>query len=132
MNLSQGFEVWRPLGQTGDGEHISFAALTGIHYMHRLLAYVVMAALLGVVWRLWRVTALRRAAKVVLGLTVWQFLTGLSNVVLDWPLVAAVSHTGGAAALVVALVWILAQTGVRATDPPSASTPNSSPAGARA
>lgn len=132
MNLSQGFEVWRPLGQTSSGEHISFAALTGIHYMHRLLAYVVMAALLYMAWRLWHVIALRRAAKVVLSLTVWQFLTGLSNVVLDWPLVAAVSHTGGAAALVVALVWILAQTGVRTTDPLSALTPISPPAGAPA
>jgi cytochrome c oxidase assembly protein subunit 15 len=132
MNLSQGFEVWRPLGQTSSGEHISFAALTGIHYMHRLLAYVVMAALLYMAWRLWHVIALRRAAKVVLSLTVWQFLTGLSNVVLDWPLVAAVSHTGGAAALVVALVWILAQTGVRTTDLLSAPTPISPPAGAPA
>jgi cytochrome c oxidase assembly protein subunit 15 len=37
-----------------------------------------------------------------------QFATGLSNVVLDWPLVAAVLHTGGAAALVVVLTWALA------------------------
>ncbi|MDO9385009.1 MAG: hypothetical protein Q7T86_19350, partial [Hyphomicrobiaceae bacterium] len=37
------------------------------------------------------------------GLALWQFATGLSNVVLGWPLVAAVSHTGGAAALVVVL-----------------------------
>ena len=36
-----------------------------------------------------------------------QFATGLSNVVLDWPLVAAVLHTGGAGAMVVALVWLL-------------------------
>ena len=37
----------------------------------------------------------------------WQFASGLSNVVLGWPLVAAVAHTGGAAALVVALTWAL-------------------------
>ncbi|MBF9266159.1 heme A synthase, partial [Acidovorax cattleyae] len=42
------------------------------------------------------------------GLALLQFATGLSNVVLDWPLVAAVLHTGGAAALVVALTWTLA------------------------
>ena len=34
-------------------------------------------------------------------------VVGLSNVVFDWPLVAAVLHTGGAAALVVVLMWIL-------------------------
>ena len=39
-----------------------------------------------------------------------QFVTGLTNVVLDWPLLAAVSHTGGAAALVVLFTGALAQT----------------------
>jgi cytochrome c oxidase assembly protein subunit 15 len=37
-----------------------------------------------------------------------QLLTGLSNVVLDWPLVAAVLHTGGAGALIVVMTWVLA------------------------
>ena len=36
-------------------------------------------------------------------MALWQFLSGLSNVVLDWPLVAAVAHTGGAAGLVIVL-----------------------------
>ena len=34
-----------------------------------------------------------------------QLVSGLSNVVLDWPLLAAVGHTGGAAGLVVVLTW---------------------------
>jgi cytochrome c oxidase assembly protein subunit 15 len=38
-----------------------------------------------------------------------QLATGLSNVVLGWPLLAAVLHTGGAAALVVVLTWALAR-----------------------
>jgi cytochrome c oxidase assembly protein subunit 15 len=37
----------------------------------------------------------------------------LSNVLLEWPLFSAVMHTGGAAALVVVLVWML--TGSRAS-----------------
>jgi cytochrome c oxidase assembly protein subunit 15 len=36
-----------------------------------------------------------------------QLITGLSNVVLGWPLLAAVLHTGGAAAMVVTLTWAL-------------------------
>jgi cytochrome c oxidase assembly protein subunit 15 len=36
-----------------------------------------------------------------------QAATGLSNVVLGWPLLAAVMHTGGAAALVVVLTGII-------------------------
>ena len=34
-----------------------------------------------------------------------QLATGLSNVVLDWPLLAALLHTGGAGALVVVVTW---------------------------
>jgi cytochrome c oxidase assembly protein subunit 15 len=37
-------------------------------------------------------------------------LTGLSNVVLGWPLLAAVLHTGGAGAMIAVLVWMLAST----------------------
>jgi cytochrome c oxidase assembly protein subunit 15 len=43
-----------------------------------------------------------------------QFLTGLSNVVLQWPLALAVAHNGGAAVLVALLVAMnvrLAQAG---------------------
>ncbi|RYY78813.1 MAG: heme A synthase, partial [Comamonadaceae bacterium] len=36
MDFSQAFELWRPLGMTGAGDHVSFAALTAIHYVHRL------------------------------------------------------------------------------------------------
>ena len=65
-------------------------------------------ALLGwLAWRLRHVHALRTQARWIAGLALWQFVTGLSNVVLGWPLVAAVSHTGGAAALVVVLTWAL-------------------------
>ena len=45
MNLREGFTVWRELGMNADGQPITFAALTGIHYVHRLFAYLVLAAL---------------------------------------------------------------------------------------
>jgi len=106
MDLRQAFELWRPLGMTGAGEHIHFAALTAIHYTHRLVAYAVFVVLGVLAWRL-RSGALHRSARAIALLLVWQFASGLSNVVLDWPLVAAVAHTGGAAALVVALTWAL-------------------------
>jgi cytochrome c oxidase assembly protein subunit 15 len=106
MDFAQGFEFWRALGKTGAGEHVTFAALTAIHYAHRLMAYAVFVVLGALAWRL-RHTALRAAAKWIALLLAWQFLSGLSNVVLGWPLVAAVAHTGGAAALVVALTWAL-------------------------
>jgi cytochrome c oxidase assembly protein subunit 15 len=43
----------------------------------------------------------------LLGLSALQLITGLSNVVLGWPLLAAVLHTGGAAAMVVTMTWVL-------------------------
>jgi cytochrome c oxidase assembly protein subunit 15 len=103
MDLREGFTFWRALGVGRDGLNISFQALTAIHYVHRLAAYVVFAALLWLASRLRQVPAMRSYGLWIGGLALWQFATGLSNVVLGWPLVAAVSHTGGAAALVVVL-----------------------------
>ena len=108
MNFSQGFELWRPLGHTGGGTPIDFAALTAIHYTHRLAAYAVLAALALLAWRLLRAGCLVAQARWLAALAVWQLVSGLSNVVLGWPLVAALAHTGGAAALVVVLAWALA------------------------
>ena len=103
MDFKEGFTFWRALGAGLDGDNISFQALTAIHYVHRLAAYLVFAALLLLGWQLKRIPTMRSYGLWIGGLALWQFATGLSNVVLGWPLVAAVSHTGGAAALVVVL-----------------------------
>jgi cytochrome c oxidase assembly protein subunit 15 len=107
MDFRQAFEPWRELGKTGGGANISLAALTAIHVSHRMLAYVVFAVLATLTWQLVRSGALRAQAMWMGGLALWQLGTGLANVVLGWPLLAAVSHTGGAAALVVVLTWAL-------------------------
>jgi cytochrome c oxidase assembly protein subunit 15 len=120
MDFRQGFELWRELGMTGGGEHIGFAALTAIHYVHRLVAYVVLAALGLLAWQLARVDALRRQARVVGALAVWQLASGVSNVLLDWPVLVAVAHTGGAAGLVLVLTWALAETRRGAAERPAA------------
>lgn len=125
MAFGQGFQVWRELGLLQDGSHISFAGLTAIHYVHRLAAYVVLLALAALVWRLRAVPALRHQRRWLALLAALQFATGLSNVVLDWPLVAAVLHTGGAAALVVVLTWALC-----ASRAASATQASSAPSGA--
>ncbi len=103
MNFHDGFYLWRELGVGRGGESIPFDALTAIHYVHRLTAYAVFAALGWLAWRLWSVAALRPTARWIVALALWQLLTGLSNVLLDWPLLTAVGHTGGAAALVLVL-----------------------------
>jgi cytochrome c oxidase assembly protein subunit 15 len=115
MDVAQGFELWRPLGLTAAGEHITFAALTAIHYAHRLLAYGLLALLAVLAWQLHREGVLQRQSQLLALLALWQLASGLSNVVLGWPLVAALAHTGGAAALVVVLTWALCECRAAAT-----------------
>lgn len=103
----QGFALWRDLGHTLDSQILPFAALTTIHFIHRTAAWLVLAVLVAVGWRLRRAQGMYGLARGVLALAALQLATGLSNVVLDWPLVAAVLHTGGASALVLVLTWAL-------------------------
>jgi heme a synthase len=109
MDWRAGFEIWRELGQSGAGDGLPFAALTAIHYGHRLMSYAVLLALVLVAWRLRGFVGQERPARVLLALAAWQLGTGLSNVVLGWPLIGAVGHTAGAAAMVVVLTGWLAQ-----------------------
>ena len=110
MDFSQGFTLWRELGMGQDGSYISFQALTAIHYVHRLAAYVVFVVLLLLAFKLNKVPALRNHARWLVGLTFLQVATGLGNVVLGWPLLAAVGHTGGAAALVIVVTGLVFST----------------------
>jgi len=107
MDFAQGFDLWRELGMTGEGKFLGFEALTAIHYTHRLFAYLVLATVGALAWQLGRIAALRVPTHCMMALVLMQMATGLSTVLLGWPLAAAVLHTGGAAALVVVLVWIL-------------------------
>ncbi len=109
MDFQQGFTLWRELGMTGTGASatpVTFAALTAIHYSHRLMAVLVLLALAGMAWALHR-QGLSRQGRLLGALAGLQLLTGLSNVVLGWPMLAALAHTGGAAALLGVLVWSL-------------------------
>lgn len=110
MDFRQGFTLWRELGENRAGDAIAFPALTAIHYVHRLSAYAVFAALFWLAWRLWTMPALRGTARALIVLALWQFASGLTNVVLDWPLLAAVAHTAGAAGLVVVMTAALSST----------------------
>jgi cytochrome c oxidase assembly protein subunit 15 len=60
---------------------------------------------------LWRSEAavLRRFGIGLAALALLQLASGLSNVVLGWPIVAALAHSAGAAALVLLLVLLLAR-----------------------
>jgi heme a synthase len=116
MDAEQGFTVLRHLGRAGEGGFLPAEALVAIHWAHRVFALVLVTALLALATLLWRQPGgtARRAAQALLVLTLLQAGTGAANVVLQWPLAAALMHTGGAATLVLLLVSLQ----VRATSAP--------------
>lgn len=107
MDFRLGFTLWRELGAGHGDANFTFEALTAVHYVHRLSAYVVSVALLLLARQFYRAPGMRTYAHWLVGLVLLQLVTGISNVVLGWPLLAAVSHTGGAAALVVVMTGAL-------------------------
>jgi cytochrome c oxidase assembly protein subunit 15 len=109
MDFEHGFTVLRALGAGKDGAMLPFAALTAIHWVHRVGAALVFVAIALLVWRLlaYRGPAHRRWASILVVLALWQLVSGISNVVLGWPMAAALAHTGGAAALLTALTVML-------------------------
>ena len=111
MDFAAGFTVLRELGRDGAGGYLPVQALVAIHYAHRLFALVAVGLLLGLVRALWRIHP--GAARALLALTLLQLASGLSNVVLGWPLLAALVHSAGAAALVALLcaVWVPRRSG---------------------
>jgi cytochrome c oxidase assembly protein subunit 15 len=112
MDWAQGFVLLRELGMSGSGGLLPFEALVAIHMAHRLGALVLVAVLGWLAWRLMRHAgdvAARRFGIGLAALLALQVVSGLSNVVLGWPLAAALMHSAGAAALVGLLTLLLAR-----------------------
>ncbi|HSW03378.1 MAG TPA: COX15/CtaA family protein [Aquabacterium sp.] len=111
MDAAHGFTLLRELGRAGHGGYLPFEALVAIHMAHRLFAVVAVGGLVWLMLRLRREPAApyRRYAGLLAALVLAQVATGLSNVVLDWPIAAALAHSGGAAALVGVLSSLLAR-----------------------
>jgi cytochrome c oxidase assembly protein subunit 15 len=110
-NWGEGFTLWRQLGLNAQGEFISPTALQTIHWAHRLFAMAVLIVLGLLSLKVLQLSTpvlsgLSRFAKLLLALLLLQVITGISNVVFQWPLLAALLHTAGSAALVLCLVRI--------------------------
>ena len=125
MDVANGFTLLRGLGEGGSGGSggvRTLAALVAIHMAHRLMAVVVTVAGLALAWALWRArrgqAALARLAAALALLVLLQVASGLSNVILGWPLAAALGHSAGAAGLVLVLTLLLAR--ARRASPASA------------
>ncbi len=108
-NWQEGFTLWRELGRNATGEYISPQSLQAIHWAHRVFAVLVLLTLSFLTFSASRgagsvLPQVSKLSKLLFALLILQVLTGISNVVFQWPLLAALMHTGGSAALVFCLV----------------------------
>jgi cytochrome c oxidase assembly protein subunit 15 len=120
-DYAQGFHLLRELGLQNNGEVLTGEALVAIHWVHRLGALIVTVAVTALCLALKRhgMPALQKLNATLAAVLALQLLTGMSNVVFDWPLLAAVLHTGGAAALVALLTTLLARSATSSARRPS-------------
>ncbi|MBC9073306.1 COX15/CtaA family protein [Thauera sp. CAU 1555] len=105
-DYANAFHVVRELGMTADGELLSLAALTAIHWTHRLGALVAGGFLLVLGAALMRRPGSRDAGIALLAALAVQVGLGIANVLLSLPLPLAVAHNAGAALLVGVMVWV--------------------------
>ncbi|HEY6134620.1 MAG TPA: COX15/CtaA family protein [Rubrivivax sp.] len=107
MDFGEGFTLLRELGRDGSGGYLSMGALVAIQMAHRVVASLLFAALAALAVALWPLQ--RGYAWALVGVALWLLASGLSNVVLGWPLAGALAHSAGAAALVAISTSLLAR-----------------------
>jgi len=121
-DFASGFTLWRPLGVLPDGTLLPAAALTAIHWTHRMGALVVFLVI-GTFAGMFSVACKRagagasyerRLARVLNWVLLLQLASGVSNVLFAWPLAVAVAHNGGAAALALTLAMLNSRLAMRA------------------
>jgi cytochrome c oxidase assembly protein subunit 15 len=111
MDYASGFTLLRDLGRAADGSALPFEALVAIQMAHRVVAIPVLAAGATLAATLYRQpdVQLRRVGQALALLLLVQAATGVANVVFGWPLLAALVHSAGAAAMVLVLSSLLAR-----------------------
>ncbi|ENO86398.1 COX15/CtaA family protein [Thauera linaloolentis] len=119
-DYANAFHVVRELGMTADGELLSNAALTAIHWAHRVGALVAGGALFLLGWALCRRRATFDTGAALLVALTLQIGLGIANVLLSLPLPLAAAHNAGAALLVGVMVWVNVRLGAPNALPASA------------
>jgi len=116
MDFQNGFTWWRELGKTSSGEYLPIEALIAIHWTHRLGAMIITLTIACFLYHLAKIKQsgnlnfqieAKYWGRFVLFVLFAQILSGLSNVIFQWPMIAALIHTGGAAALIIGLTKLL-------------------------
>ena len=106
MDFYHGFQLVRELGMTAAGTHLSYDAITAIHWTHRVGAVVTFLCAGGFALVLLRTAGLAGYGAVLLAVLLLQVALGIANVVAGLPLAVAAAHNAGAAILLVTAVVI--------------------------
>lgn len=106
MDLKNGFNIFRNLGQTFEGAPISLDALQAIQWIHRIGAVTVIIYFSYLSLTLMKYKQLRFESMLLLALIASQFVIGIANLMLHLPMVLAVSHNLIAALLVIIMTVI--------------------------
>jgi len=106
MDFRHGFQLVRELGKTAAGVHLSYDAITAIHWTHRVGALVTFLCVGVFAWALSRSADFRRHAGVLLAVLCVQVALGIANVLAGLPLLVAAAHNAGAAILLLTMVMI--------------------------
>lgn len=104
-DFANGFHLTQHIGPNYLGGQLDSDARTAIHLTHRIGAVGVTLSLLVLAWQLYREGLNNMARLLLLALGV-QIALGVSNVVFHLPLVVAVAHNAGGAALMLTMTLI--------------------------
>lgn len=106
MDFRHGFQLVRELGKTAAGTHLSYDAVTAIHWTHRVGALVTLLVVGGLALRLLVNPASARLGGLLLAVLLAQVVVGIANVLGGLPLLLAAAHNAGAAILLLTMVVI--------------------------
>lgn len=106
MDFRHGFQLLRELGMTAAGTHLSYDAITAIHWTHRVGALVTLLYVGGFALALLRSPGLARYGVALFCVLLAQITLGIANVLGGLPLLVAAGHNAGAAILLVTTVVI--------------------------
>ena len=111
MDFVDGFNLLQPIGVNYLGGQLAAEARTAIHYMHRILALLIILLFIPLMMRLMLVAGnyilLKRAAFLALLVLLVQVTLGITNVLAQVPLSIAIAHNLVAACLLLSVLYIL-------------------------
>ena len=107
LKMEQAFQLTEFSDRNYEGGLLDSEARVTIQYTHRVLALVLLLAIVALFFRLRKTELYKTRANILLGLTVLQIVIGISTAMLMLPLSLALLHNTGAALLLLSVVYII-------------------------